>query len=429
VNAILAMPLVVRLLLLFTAGTCAGAVVNWAAYRFADRRRAISPWSPPLPAAPPRILSDRVPLLGWRGLRREQSLHGARFWIRPLAVELLTGLAIAALYVWETHSAARLWALPGMSLPPADFLTDNLTLAEHVRFAGHAVLLCLLLAASLIDLDERIIPDEITVAGALVALVLAAVYPWSLLPAAHHIVGSQALLEFLNLASPSLFPSALASATDNTGLFVALGCWSLWCFALLPRYWNLRRGWSKATAVFWHRLRRERLSHVLAGLWIVGSAAIVLAASWLPAANWAGLVTALVGMTVGGGVIWCVRIIGTAVLQKEAMGFGDVTLMAMIGAFLGWQACLMIFFIAPFFGLAFAVINLVVNSDHEIPYGPFLCLGAITVVLQWPAFWDRTRDLFEVGWLVPALLVVCFVLMALLLSIYRLLLHAIRGKR
>jgi hypothetical protein len=203
----------------------------------------------------------------------------------------------------------------------------------------------------------------------------------------------------------------------------------MWCFALLPRKWNLRRGWSKGVGVFFRRLRRERLTRVMAVLWIAGIVAIAVAVARLPEAHWAGLVTALVGMTVGAGVIWCVRIIGTAVLQKEAMGFGDVTLMAMIGAFLGWQACLMIFFIAPFFGLIFAIINLVLHSDNEIPYGPFLCLGAMTVAVRWPDFWDATLDFFAVGWLVPALLIVCFVLMALLLSVYRLLLRALRGRR
>ena len=42
--------------------------------------------------------------------------------------------------------------------------------------------------------------------------------------------------------------------------------------------------------------------------------------------------------------MWAVRIIGTLTLRQEAMGFGDVTLMAMIGAFTGWQSTLLIFF-------------------------------------------------------------------------------------
>ena len=49
----------------------------------------------------------------------------------------------------------------------------------------------------------------------------------------------------------------------------------------------------------------------------------------------------------------------------------------MIGAFLGWQKAIMTFFVAPFFGAAIGIINLLVKKDHTIPYGPFLSLGAI----------------------------------------------------
>jgi leader peptidase (prepilin peptidase) / N-methyltransferase len=103
--------------------------------------------------------------------------------------------------------------------------------------------------------------------------------------------------------------------------------------------------------------------------------------------------------------------------------------MAMIGAFLGWQACLVIFFLAPFFGLALAVINRTLRDEAEIPYGPFLCLAALAVVLKWPACWDRTYDLFSLGWLVPALMVTCLVLLAVLLSIYQWILNWLAPRR
>ena len=60
--------------------------------------------------------------------------------------------------------------------------------------------------------------------------------------------------------------------------------------------------------------------------------------------SWAALLTALVGLVAGGGIVWVVRLIGAVALRREAMGFGDVTLMAMVGAFVGWQASLIVFF-------------------------------------------------------------------------------------
>ena len=131
--------------------------------------------------------------------------------------------------------------------------------------------------------------------------------------------------------------------------------------------------------------------------------------------HWAGLLTALVGMAVGGGIVWAVRIIGSAAMKREAMGFGDVTLMAMIGAFLGWQASLIIFFLAPFAALVVGLLRLILFRDHEIPYGPFLCLAALVVILCWDTMWAATQLYFAPGWLVPLLLVLCAALMPLLL--------------
>jgi leader peptidase (prepilin peptidase)/N-methyltransferase len=67
--------------------------------------------------------------------------------------------------------------------------------------------------------------------------------------------------------------------------------------------------------------------------------------------------------------------------EKESMGGGDIKLLAMIGAFLGWQKALLVFFIAPFMGSVAGVVNLMVKKNHTIPYGPFLTLGAVISLL------------------------------------------------
>jgi len=415
VDFILAIPLPVRLLLLMIVGATAGSAINLATYRLAWNQRRISPWSAAPNGVPPRVWSDRIPIYGWWGLAREVHAHGPRFWLRPMLVELGTGVALAVLYTWETQAAQRLWAPQGMLPPPPEFLTANIALAEHVRFLSHGLLLILMLAASLIDLDEKTIPDAITVPGTLLGIALAAVYPWSLLPAAHFTHGGQTLEEFLTLASPNFWPPALNFAE---GMWLALACWSLWCFALLPRRWNTRRGWGTAVRVFFHRLRAERITYVILIGWIVGAVGLALLAPAMPREHWAALVTALVGLAGGAGVIWAVRLIGTYVLGREAMGFGDVTLMAMIGTFIGWQASLIVFFVAPFFAILFAVGNWVLHREREIPYGPFLCLGAMTVIVRWVSCWESTAGVFELGWFVPVMIAICLVLMAVMLGGY-----------
>jgi leader peptidase (prepilin peptidase)/N-methyltransferase len=64
------------------------------------------------------------------------------------------------------------------------------------------------------------------------------------------------------------------------------------------------------------------------------------------------------------------------------MGGGDVKLLAMIGAFMGWQMAILTFFLAPFLGIVFGVINLATKKDHTIPYGPFLSVAAL-IALFW----------------------------------------------
>ena len=135
---------------------------------------------------------------------------------------------------------------------------------------------------------------------------------------------------------------------------------------------------------------------------------LLVATTWLVGGpRWAALLTALVGLVGAGGVVWAVRLLGAAALKKEAMGFGDVTLMMMIGTFLGWQTSLVIFFMAPFAGLVIGVLQWIVVRDQLIPYGPFLCLAAAGTILWWASLWNAVGPVFSIGWLVPAAIIVC----------------------
>ena len=131
-------------------------------------------------------------------------------------------------------------------------------------------------------------------------------------------------------------------------------------------------------------------------------------------------------MAASGLLVWIVRIVSSAVLGREAMGFGDVTLMAMLGTLLGWQACLIVFFLAPFAGLVVGFASLLLRRGPEIPYGPFLCLAAVTVLVRWKDLWNWAVGIFQLGWIVPAAVVVCLIGMALLLALWRLLRAALR---
>ncbi|GJQ59199.1 MAG: hypothetical protein SCALA701_20000 [Candidatus Scalindua sp.] len=88
----------------------------------------------------------------------------------------------------------------------------------------------------------------------------------------------------------------------------------------------------------------------------------------------------------GGGLIYFCAVIGKIVLRKEAMGFGDVKLMGLIGGFLGWKLTVTTFFFAPFLGLLFAIPKLIYKKERVIPYGPFLSLAAFICLLYRDVF-------------------------------------------
>jgi leader peptidase (prepilin peptidase) / N-methyltransferase len=416
----------VRLILLFFAGTALGALVNLVAYGLAWHPRPISPWMRRHPGAPARRWTDRVPIFGWLGLRREVHLHGPGFWIRPLLVELLCGLGLAALYYWEVEKLALYPAdMPRIPNPALPIGLSSILLDQYVV---HVVLIGFMLAASLIDIDEKIIPDAITRTGTLAGLVLAALLPWSLLPDVFEQSIGAWHFDFLRITSPNEWPGFLDGVPHVGSLAVGLACWALWCLAILPRTWYVRHGVSRAIGLCWKRLVRQADTYIIFSMFMVGIF-FILGVWRIGGDRWAAHLSALVGMAVGGGVIWIVRIVGRAMLNQEAMGFGDVTLMSMIGAFLGWQSCLIIFFLAPFAALAVGLLRYFLVRDKEIPYGPFLCLASMAGILYWAEIWDWAVGIFALGWFVPLVMLACFAIMAPLLFLLRMISNMIHTRR
>ena len=138
--------------------------------------------------------------------------------------------------------------------------------------------------------------------------------------------------------------------------------------------------------------------------------------SLLPA-HWRGLLTSLLGIAAAGAIVWSVRILGGWAFQKEAMGFGDVTLMAMIGAYVGWQPTLLIFFAAPAAALVIYVPALLFRRHEALPYGPYLCASTLGVLIFWGEIWAWAEPRFTVAWLIPAVLLAGFLLLGIVLSV------------
>ena len=88
----------------------------------------------------------------------------------------------------------------------------------------------------------------------------------------------------------------------------------------------------------------------------------------------------LTGMLLGGGSLFLVATLYQWLFKREGMGGGDVKLLAMIGAFLGWKAVILTILLSSLIGSISGIIIMVLKGKdfkYAIPFGPFLSLGAV----------------------------------------------------
>jgi prepilin signal peptidase PulO-like enzyme (type II secretory pathway) len=293
----------------------------------------------------------------------------------------------------------------GMLTPSNATNYDSFTL-----YIFHLILFTFLLAATLTDFYEMIIPDTITIAGTFIALCTSYLCWETALPVwtnelyytvCSSIGGEHDDGKFITYPMDIWSPNSNIWWHVPTGtcslamwVFLTIFLWWFWCFAMLDRVWYAKLPFRKANAIFWRYLYRSpRTKYIIAAAVIVPPCLIRTYCT----ESEITLLSALVGMAAGMILIWSVRLVSRWVLGIEAMGFGDVTLMGMIGAFLGWQAVLVIFFIAPFFGLVYGIINVILGRGRAVPYGPFLCLATVFVVIFWRFVWEATAEYFAFG--------------------------------
>jgi leader peptidase (prepilin peptidase) / N-methyltransferase len=93
---------------------------------------------------------------------------------------------------------------------------------------------------------------------------------------------------------------------------------------------------------------------------------------------------ALIGAVAGGGVLWLVAWAYERLRHQEGMGFGDVKMLAMIGAFLGWKLMLLTLVGASLLGSLTAGVLMVTGRadwQSKLPLGTFLAIAAVPVAL------------------------------------------------
>lgn len=367
---------------LFVLGSVIGSLLNVCIYRVPREERLWAAlkglWYPPshCPRCQTRIRTrDNVPILGWLFLRGRCRNCRGKISARYPAIEFLTGALFVLVYWCEIPdwygAVVKVSGLYHMYGPQGSTAPGSISpfLMLHLRYALHMMLVVALVVATFIDIDLRIIPDAVTL-PAMVAAILA---NW--LIGQVYIVPAWYQTPEMLAAFPSDARFLLGNLSPPPDLPAWVQTWLTW--AGVP-------GWFVAHP------------------------------------HWHGLVLSALGILVGGGVVWAVRLIGHFVLGREAMGFGDVVLLAMIGSFLGWQATLVVFFLAPVCALVCVAAAALVWRGREIPYGPYLSLATLLLLLFWRPIWPWLEvRVFALGPLLPVAAIIMFVALGALLYITR----------
>jgi leader peptidase (prepilin peptidase)/N-methyltransferase len=347
-----------------------GSFLNVVIYRLPRDKSLVTPPSA-CPACGKHIrFYDNIPLLSWLLLGRKCRYCKSPISPRYFVIELLTGLTFAGLFILY-------------------FRTDLLAGVKPFLGGGwfiyllHIIMLSAFIAASAIDLKLWIIPLSICWFVTAIGLVGSAVGVYIINPA---------IISGYNL---------LPGASANTGLLAIGAAIGLAISLILLKTGLIKRSYEcqgdenlsspQPEPQFNHR--REVCKEVIFLLPVLICSSAVywtiqknssLQFRWLVCAQYpvvTGFLGSLWGYLIGCGIVWITRILGTLALGKEAMGLGDVHLMGAAGAVIGPTPVVAAFFIAPFFGLAWAAFQMLFKKVRQIPYGPFLSLGILAVII------------------------------------------------
>jgi len=331
-------PAAIFLLFVFAFGLVVGSFLNVLIARLPFEKSVIWPGSRCFICLQSLRFADNLPILGYLRLRGRCRLCGATFSSRYLWVELATGLAFVGLFVAEitfnTGEAPGLKNAMWGGVP---------TLNAWILFFVHSFLLAMLIAASVIDLQFKIVPAQITITGTLAGLIASTLLPWPWPSDVNQLPASLFVFPWSHPANAGVIP-------------IGATLWPVW------EPWN-----------------------------------------WAPAGSvQLGFLTALTGAAAGQAIGRLVKYLFEMGFGKEALGIGDADLLMMAGAFLGWQPIAIAFFVGAvvllpivlLLRLASLIRRAPPSEDPAIPFGPGIAAGIVIVWLGWPLFGELVQTVF-----------------------------------
>ena len=421
------MPMAIPWLIFVLAiGACVGSFLNVVIWRMPRGQSIMFPGSHCPQCGRAIKWYDNIPVLSWCLLRAKCRFCKKSISVRYPIVEAVTAVLVGGLYVWYFMLECRGGAGPFEEAWP--------------MYLAQAVLLCGLLACSLVDIELWIVPLEVCWFVSLVGVVCATAAPHPFLASATPASGAMALAAAAGLAISivllrvGLLQPSFIDADDRAVETADKPRPDQQPAAKTASRKKKRKGKKgkkgkknrkPKPAETGQKVRKDKITAAaigkahgvnpraevlrevlfLAPAVVLAIAAYVLvspggalfrawheltsvSASGRFAQHFNGLLSALFGYMIGGLWIWGMRILGTLGFGKEAMGMGDVHILAAVGAVVGWAVPTVAFFVAPFFGLVWAIYLWLSRGQRELPSGPWLGAGSLVVILFYDMFYN-----------------------------------------
>jgi leader peptidase (prepilin peptidase)/N-methyltransferase len=412
------------IIFLFATGACVGSFLNVVIWRLPRGQSIVFPGSHCPKCGRGIHWYDNIPLVSWCALRGKCRFCKEPISPRYLLIELTTAILVAGLFICYFVLNIRQNPQGGLADPGLAFPQTPQAWAMYI---AHAALLCGLLVCAAVDIEMWLVPLEVTWVVALVGVAAATYSPHPWMPSVSPTTAAMSfaaaiglviaiILMRLGYIQPSFVDAseksleevvkekpgkgkgakgdsdkskpAKAKAPAAVAITSADG--------VNPRKEILRELVFLAPAIVLALVAHEALTRVPA-----------MRQAWSGLLNPAthpqlsphilGAAAAVFGYLIGGALIWGTRILGTLAFGKEAMGLGDVHILAAIGAVAGWIVPTIAFFVAPVLGLLWALYLFFGRKQRELPYGPWLAAGTLLAMLGYDLFGGIIRQYAEMA--------------------------------
>ncbi len=347
----------------FVFGLLVGSFLNVVIWRVPRGESVAFPGSHCGSCGAPVKPYDNIPLLSYAVLRGRCRACKANFSLIYPAVELLTGL----LFLAVIFNSGPTWG----------------AVAEMIFVA-------VMISLTFIDAQHQLLPNVITYPALLFAMCAGSFQTGFF---------SRSSIDFQDALAGSLVGKAIVAPLLVACAIPAFHLLDRMDDRLFGKYFEDDDTEEPEAAEEAEKRIREQHQRVTRATMIMGFAVAVTLAllaiipgTFLNPALIAGLFRAAIGALIGGGIIWLLRAAYFLARGFEGMGLGDVKLMAVIGAFLGWQSAILVIVIGSLLGSVVGLALARKSADGmktALPFGVFLAPAAIFAlffghsIIQW----------------------------------------------